>query len=293
MKNHKLQFGYFLTPSAENYPELVQQARLADRLGLDLIGIQDHPYQRRFFDTWTLLSALAAQTETIRFFPDVANLPLRPPAMLAKAAASLDVISGGRVELGLGTGVFWEGIGALGGPVREPGESVDALEEAIQVIRLMWSGERGVRYDGKHYQLKGAQPGPVPAHPIELYIGAIGPRMLDLTGRLGDGWIPSSSYVPPERLAVMNKRIDEGAERAGRDPDEVRRMYNLFGTITKGPQSGFLEGPVDYWVEELTRLATQERMDSFIFGPQEPSEEQIRLFGEEVAVGVRERVKEE
>lgn len=293
MKNHKLQFGYFLTPSAENYPELVQQARLADRLGLDLIGIQDHPYQRRFFDTWTLLSALAAQTETIRFFPDVANLPLRPPAMLAKAAASLDVISGGRVELGLGTGVFWEGIGALGGPVREPGESVDALEEAIQVIRRMWSGERGVRYDGKHYQLKGAQPGPVPAHPIELYIGAIGPRMLDLTGRLGDGWIPSSSYVPPERLAEMNKRIDDGAVGAGRDPAEVRRMYNLFGTITKGPQSGFLEGPVDYWVEELTRLATQERMDSFIFGPQEPSEEQIRLFGEEVAVGVRERVKEE
>ena len=88
--------------------------RAADEGGIDLVGIQDHPYQWRYVDTWTLIAWLAARTERIRFFPDVANLPLRPPAVLAKAAASLDVLSGGRVELGLGAGAFWEAIGADG-----------------------------------------------------------------------------------------------------------------------------------------------------------------------------------
>jgi alkanesulfonate monooxygenase SsuD/methylene tetrahydromethanopterin reductase-like flavin-dependent oxidoreductase (luciferase family) len=85
---------------------------------LDLIGIQDHPYQRRFLDTFALIGDLLARTERLRFFPDVANLPLRQPAMLAKAGASLDVMSGGRFELGLGAGAFWEAIAAMGGPAR-------------------------------------------------------------------------------------------------------------------------------------------------------------------------------
>src|SRR2546428_13673804 len=100
-----LQFGYFCTPDASNYPELLRLARLVDDLGLDLIGNQDHPYQRRFFDTRTLLTAIATQTEPVRVFPDVANLPLRPPAVLAKAAPTLDLISNGHFELGLGAGV--------------------------------------------------------------------------------------------------------------------------------------------------------------------------------------------
>src|SRR2546430_15580157 len=134
-----LQFGYFPTPDASNYPEVLRVARLVDDLGLDLIGIQDHPYQRRFFDTWTLLTAIATQTQRVRVFPDVANLPLRPPAVLAKAAATLDLISGGRVELGLGAGGFWDAIAAMDGPRRAPRDAVAALEEAIAVIRLMWS----------------------------------------------------------------------------------------------------------------------------------------------------------
>lgn len=137
MPNRPLQFGYFLTPTAAEYPNLVQQAQLCDRLGLDLIGIQDHPYQYRFLDTWTLISALAVQTERIRFFPDVANLPLRLPSVLAKSAASLDVMTGGRIELGLGAGSFWQAVRAMGGPLRQPGEAVDALREAVQVVRLV------------------------------------------------------------------------------------------------------------------------------------------------------------
>src|SRR2546429_7731894 len=136
-----IDFGYSMIREAGDYPSLAQTARLADELGFDLLGIQDHPYQWRFLDTWTLISVLAAQTSRIRLFPDVANLPLRPPAVLAKAAASVDLLSGGRFELGLGAGGFWDAIAAMGGPRRSPGEAVDALEEAIAVMRLMWSGE--------------------------------------------------------------------------------------------------------------------------------------------------------
>src|SRR3954451_23723095 len=107
--------------------------------------------------------------------------------MFAKAAASLDVISGGRFELGLGAGGLPEQIAAMGGPRRSPGESVDALEEAIEVIRLMWSGERTVSFAGRHYRLADAHPGPPPAHPIGLWLGAFKPRMLRLPRRHGGG----------------------------------------------------------------------------------------------------------
>src|SRR4051812_21684175 len=161
-------FGIFPTPSAEERDAVVEQVLAAKRAGLDLVGIQDPPYQRRFLDTWSLIAFLAARTERIRFFPDVANLPLRPPAVMAKAAASIDLLSGGRFELGLGAGAFWEGIGAMGGEVRGGPASVDALEEAIEVIRLMWSGERSVSFEGEHYSLDGLHPGPPPAHPIGI-----------------------------------------------------------------------------------------------------------------------------
>jgi alkanesulfonate monooxygenase SsuD/methylene tetrahydromethanopterin reductase-like flavin-dependent oxidoreductase (luciferase family) len=115
----ELEFGASVAPLADP-PDFVKRVVAADRAGLDLVGIQDHPYQRRFLDTWTLISTLVPVTEQVRFFPDVASLPLRPPALLAKAAASLDVLSGGRVEVGLGAGAFWEAIEAMGGPAGVP-----------------------------------------------------------------------------------------------------------------------------------------------------------------------------
>src|SRR5947208_1516150 len=97
-----LRFGIFPSPRADSFEESLHLARLADEAGFDLVGIQDHPYQRRFLDTWTLMAFVLAQTQRISVFPDVGNLPLRRPRMIAKAAASLDVLSGGRFELGLG-----------------------------------------------------------------------------------------------------------------------------------------------------------------------------------------------
>lgn len=284
----ELEFGVSVEPLADPPDRAARVAKAADRAGLELMGIQDHPYQRRFLDTWTLISTLVPVTERLRFFPDVANLPLRPPAMLAKAAASLDVLSGGRVEIGLGAGAFWDAIVAMDGPRRTPREAVRSVEEAIKVMRLVWSDERSLRYDGELYSLQGMRPGPKPAHDIGIWVGAYGPRMLDLIGRLADGWVPSLGYAPPERLAEMNARIDGGAEKVGRSPGEIRRALNVSGNI--GAEG---DGPTTKWIRQLSRLALEFGMDTFVYWPSTDHERQTELFAQEVVPAVREAVKTE
>jgi alkanesulfonate monooxygenase SsuD/methylene tetrahydromethanopterin reductase-like flavin-dependent oxidoreductase (luciferase family) len=288
----EVEFGTSVAPLADP-PDFATRVSVAsDSAGLDLVGIQDHPYQRRFLDTWTLISTLVPVTGRIRYFPDVACLPLRLPAMLAKAAASLDVLSGGRVEMGLGSGFFWEAIEAMGGPRRSPGEAVRSVEEAIQVMRLVWSEERSVRFDGEIYTLKGLKPGPHPAHEIGIWVGAGGPRMLDLIGRLADGWVPSMGWATPDRLPEMHRRIDEGAARAGRDPDEIRRVYNISGIIGEEGE-GLLDGSASRWIEELSRFVLELGMDTFIYWPAEDHVRQVELFASEVVPAVREAVAAE
>ena len=264
-----IQFGYFILPDATQPLRALEQAVRADAAGIDLIGIQDHPYQHRFHDTWTLLTAIAAGTKRVTVFPDVANLPLRPPAMLAKAAASLDLLSNGRLELGLGAGGFWEAIKAMGGPARTAGEAVSALEEAIEVIRLVWSGGRGVRFDGRFYQLAGLNAGPPPAHPIGIWLGAYRPRMLALTGRAADGWVPSLGYLKPEDMDEAGAHIDDAARAAGRDPSAIRRVLNVGADLT---------------AEDFATLALEHGFDTFIVGDAGDA------FIEEVVPRVRELV---
>ena len=283
-----LRFGVFPTPDAESLDEVLTLARVADEEGLEYVGIQDHPYQRRYLDTWMLMATVLARTERVSVFPDVANLPLRPPAVLAKSAASLDVMSGGRFELGLGAGSFWEAVEAMGGTRRSPGESVDALVEAIEVILLMWSDQRSVRYDGRHYRLAGVKPGPQPVHPIGIWLGVGGRRTLALVGRVADGWVPSSGWATPDKLPDMNARIDEAALAAGRDPAAIARIYNVWGRID-GP-GGFLKGGVAQWVDELSELSLEHAMDTFVFGPSEDPVPQLQRFAAEVAPAVREQV---
>src|SRR6476646_6841066 len=115
---HDLLFGTFITPVAQPAMHAVDLAIVADRAGLDLVTFQDHPYQPSFHDTWTLLSYVASRTERIHVAGNVLNLPLRQPAVLARSAASLDLLSGGRFELGIGAGGFWGAIHAMGGPRR-------------------------------------------------------------------------------------------------------------------------------------------------------------------------------
>jgi alkanesulfonate monooxygenase SsuD/methylene tetrahydromethanopterin reductase-like flavin-dependent oxidoreductase (luciferase family) len=286
-----LAFGVSLVPEAARHAELLRVARLADDLGLDAIGVQDHPYQPRFVETWTLLTAIAMRTQRIAVFPDVINVRLRQAAVLAKAAATLDLLSGGRVELGLGSGGFPEAVVALGGPALRTGQAIDALEEAMDVIRLMWSGRRGVRSDGRYHRLAGANTGPQPVHPVGLWLGAYQPRMLALTGRLADGWIPSAFRMPPDQLTVASRVVDEAALAAGRDPAAVRRLYNIGGRITTGASNGFLDGPPGQWVETLAGLALEQGVDTFVFwAGTEDVDGQLRRFALDVAPAVREVV---
>jgi alkanesulfonate monooxygenase SsuD/methylene tetrahydromethanopterin reductase-like flavin-dependent oxidoreductase (luciferase family) len=276
-----VRLGVFIVPDATQPGAAVEQIEAAERAGLDLVGVQDHPYQRRFFDTWTLLSYAAGRTQRIGLLPDVINLPLRLPSVLAKSVASLDVLSGGRVELGIGAGAFWEAVEAMGGPRRSPGESVEALEEAIAIIRGFWSGERSVNVDGRHYRVRGAKPGPPPAHPMRVFVGAYGPRMLRLTGRLGDGWLPSlgAHYMPAEDAPRMQATIDEAARRAGRDPAEIERAVNVME----------LDGEPASWAGQLARIATELRFATLLVGV--PAEDPVgfcRRLGEEVAPRLRE-----
>jgi alkanesulfonate monooxygenase SsuD/methylene tetrahydromethanopterin reductase-like flavin-dependent oxidoreductase (luciferase family) len=282
-----LEFGLSIVPTGADIELARSLARQADDLGLDLIGIQDHPYQWRFLDTWSLIADLLARTERVRVFPDVANLPLRGAAMIAKQAATLDALSGGRFELGLGAGAFWEAIGAMGGPIRSGGEALAALEEAIRVIRAFWSGERTISVDGEHYSVHGLHPGPPPAHRIEIWLGVGKPRALTLTGRLADGWIPSLFWAAPELVPGMQRRIDDAATAAGREPSEVRRAYNVRGVIVDGPRRGLLEGPPEHWIETLTEFARDLGFDTFIFWPDEEPSDQLERFAGEIVPHLR------
>lgn len=291
---HDLLFGAFVTPLAADARRVVEIARVADRAGLDLVTFQDHPYQPAFLDTSTLLAYVAAATERVRLSANVANLLLRPPAVLARAAATLDILSGGRFELGLGAGGFREAAAAMGARLLTPGQAVDALREAIGVIRAIWDvgTPGGIRIQGEHYTLAGAKRGPRPAHDVAIWIGAYGPRMLALTGELGDGWLPTFEYL--ERaggLAAGNARIDDAARAAGRDPAAVRRLLNLMGARFDSASSGLLDGPPEAWVDQIAALALDHGVSAFIVGGDDPVA--LERYAAEVAPAVREIVARE
>ena len=278
-------------PVAAAHRDIVEQVLAAERGGLDLVGIQDHPYQRRFLDTFLLIGDLLARTSRIRFFPDVANLPLRGPTMIAKSAVSLDVMSDGRFELGLGAGAFWDAVAGMGGPRRTGREAADALEEALPIIRGaldVGPERRVVNAPGPHYPVPGYPPGPPPAHRVEIWIGAYRPRGLRLIGRAADGWVPSMGRVSIESLRDASRRIDEAALAAGRDPGEIRRVYNIGGLIADGGAEGVLVGPARQWVETLTGWAHDPGIDAFIFWPTADELTQVERFAAEVAPAVRE-----
>jgi FAD/FMN-containing dehydrogenase len=287
---HPLRFGTFITPSSAEPEAPVAIAQLSEQLGFDLVTFQDHPYQPGFLDTWTLLSFVAARTTSIHLSGNVLNLPLRPPAVLARSAASLDLLSGGRFELGLGAGGFWDAIGAMGGRKLTPGQGVDALSEAIDVIRGIWdtSDRAPLRIKGDYYQLDGAKRGPAAPHEIPLWLGALKPRMLKLIGRKADGWLPSYFYLQPGDLARGNKTIDEAATEAGRDPREIRRLLNVggqFGTPREKP----FTGTAREWVDDITTLAIDEGISTFILASDDAAT--IQEFAQSVVPEVRERVE--
>ena len=271
---HELLFGTFITPTSRAPQQPVELAQASERAGLDLATFQDHPYQPAFLDTWTLMSYAAARTSRIHLSANVVNLPLRPPAVLARSVASLDLLSGGRVELALGAGGFWDAIEAMSGSRLTAGESVEALEEAIAVIRALWDTQTRevVRVEGRHHRAVGAKRGPAPAHDVPIWVGANRPRMLRLIGRVADGWLPSLGYLGGrDRLPALNEVIDESAQAAGREPSAVRRLLNI--------------GPGETNPGFLADLALADGVSAFILASDDPA--QIERYGREVAPQVR------
>jgi alkanesulfonate monooxygenase SsuD/methylene tetrahydromethanopterin reductase-like flavin-dependent oxidoreductase (luciferase family) len=289
---HDLLFGTFISPVAQRPQHAVELAVVADRAGLDLVTFQDHPYQPSFLDTWTLLTYVAARTTRVRLSHNVLNLPLRPPVMLARAAASLDLLSGGRFELGLGAGRVWDAIEAMGGPRRTGSESVEALEEAITIVREVWATDKPgpVFVDGKHSRAWGAPRGPAPAHGVGIWVGVGRPRMLRLVGRMADGWsVPISLFLPggAPALAEPNRVIDEAAAATGREPSDVRRIVTFPGRFSRS-SGGLLDGPPAQWAEELADMALRSGVGAFVLGSDDAAA--IERFAVEVVPATRELV---
>jgi alkanesulfonate monooxygenase SsuD/methylene tetrahydromethanopterin reductase-like flavin-dependent oxidoreductase (luciferase family) len=272
---HPLRFGSFVTPIAATPQHPVDMARLSEELGLDLVTFQDHPYQAVFQDTWTLIAWVAARTSTIHVSGNVLNLPLRQPAVLARALASLDRLSDGRVELGIGTGGYFDAMATMGAPLLTPAEAVSGLDEALDIIRGIWdtSTREPLHVEGRYHRVSGAARGPAPAHDIPIWVGAYKPRMQRIIGRKGDGWLPSLPWLKPGDIERGNRVIDESARKAGRDPGDITRLMNVT------PQ---------YDADDMAELAVDHGISVFIMGSDDPQE--IRKFAEVTAPRIRERV---
>ena len=287
---HPISFGVSLYPSVDELATTMRLASLADAAGLDYLAIQDHAYNPEFLDTWTLISYLAAETERITFVPDVLDLQLRPPTIQAKAAASLSVLSGGRIVLGVGGGASADGIAAMGGPRRTGREMIEFTEEALGIMRRALRGGV-VELRSDQHAVEGYEAGPIPAAPIPLWLGANGDRMLGVTGRSSDGWVsPLSVYVQPAAVPARQQVIDEAARSAGRSPTDVRRIYNVVGAIGQRAGGSGLNGDVETWADALADWAVDLGFDTFIFWPTTAPLSQLERFAREVVPAVRERV---
>lgn len=273
-----LRFGSFITPTNDPPHQAVDLAKRSEAAGLDVVTFQDHPYQPSFHDTWTLMTWVAAQTSRIHLSGNVLNVALRPPAVLARAAASLDLLSEGRVALGLGAGYFWDAVASMGGRKLTVGEGISALEEALDVIHGLWdtTNRSALTTGGKFYAVKGAQRGPASAHKIPLWLGAYKPRMQRLIGRKADGWLPGWPALQPGDYARGNSIIDAAAIAAGREPAHITRLLNIPAHVT---------------ADELVQFALDDGVSVFILlGADDPA--LINRFAKRIAPEVRERVAE-
>lgn len=249
-------FGVGVPTSAAPGDDPAGLAQAAEQLGFDFVSAADHPCgSSPSYETTAMLAWIAAHTSRIKVASRVLGVPFRRPAMVAKQAVSLDLLSGGRFILGLGAGYSDQEIAAVGGPALSPAEKIDSLAEAIGVIRGAWT-RSGYTQDGRHHSVRDLTMEPKPAHPIPLWLGTFGPRALAVTGALADGWIPSLGYKPMEEFPAMRHRIDAAAEAAGRRPDEIRSILNLSIRIGADdqPQPDAVTGSAKQAVSELRHL---------------------------------------
>ena len=219
----------------------VAEARQAEELGFDFISANDFlEGTQPTLESWTMLTWIAASTSRITVASRVLGVPYRHPAVVAKMAATLDRLSGGRLILGLGGGYRDDEFRAFGLSTPTPKEKVESLEEAIRIAHGLWT-ETGFTFEGRHFRIASANLEPKPARRIPIWVGTYGPRALAVTGRVADGWIPSIDMAPPDRVPEMRSRIAAAARRAGRDPEDITFAYNIEVRIG----TGGAESPAD------------------------------------------------
>lgn len=290
-------FGFGAHSVVDDGPELLRMTQQADRDGLDLFSLSDHPYIGNRLDAYAALGFVLGQTERLTGFANVTNLPMRPAPLLARTVTTLSALSGGRVVLGVGAGGLWDRISAMGVPRLSPGEAVEAFEEAITLIRLLSGGGAPVTFTGRHFQVHEIEPAPVPAPPV--WTGSNGPKSLAATGRVADGWIPghAADWLSP-RYRESRPIIDEAASAAGRDPREIRTIYNFPGRITDRPlattrdkDGRWIGGSAAQWIEELTSAVLAHDASGFIlFSPSggTPDPDTLRRWANDIVPAVRE-----
>jgi alkanesulfonate monooxygenase SsuD/methylene tetrahydromethanopterin reductase-like flavin-dependent oxidoreductase (luciferase family) len=238
-------------------------------------------------------------TSSITAAPIMTNLLSRPAPVLARTATGLATVSRGRFVLGMGAGGLEEEIVALGVPRLSPAERVRALEEAIMVVRALSGGGDPVTFDGEFYHVTGLMPAAAPTPPI--WVGALGPKNLAVTGRQADGWIPGHLADWRSTLVAESRPIvDEAAASAGRNPAEVATIYNVSGRITRDPlpktrddEGRWVGGGVAQWAEELTSAVLEHDAAAFIYvlPPGDIiSDTTLNLWAREVAPAVREAI---
>jgi probable F420-dependent oxidoreductase len=246
-------FGLDVPAEAGPGSDPVAEAVAAEAAGFDFVSASDHPCgSSPSYEVWTMLSWIAARTSRIRVATRVLGVPYRPPAIVAKMAETLDRLSGGRLILGLGGGASDDEFRAFGLGVPSPRDKVDGLAEAIQITRGLWS-QPAFSFHGRRYHTDAADLEPKPAHQIPIWLGTFGPRALELTGRLADGWIPSLGFAPPERIPAMRERIIAGARAAGRDPAQITFVYNVEVRVDERaePRPGVVTGAPAAVAEQL------------------------------------------
>lgn len=247
-----MKFGLHTRPHSIAMPDLMRLWRYGEASGFDWISVFDHFYGGSAagkplptFECLTTMAALAATTERVRVGCMVACMLYRPPSVFAKAAVTIDHISGGRSEFGLGAGWLEEEFRDFGYDFPPVGERLDCLEEAICVLRALFEQPEAT-FHGRHYCLRDAvcRPKPLQAR-LPLWIGGLGERRtLHLAARHADGW--NVHDVAPDVFRHKSRILDRWCEEEGRDPGMIRRSLNV----------GFLMAADEATAEERRRAAT-------------------------------------
>jgi probable F420-dependent oxidoreductase len=240
-------YGFSLPgAAAPSWDSVLGWAKKAEDLGFDSVWVSDHlfldlaryggsPEPRGTLECFTTLAGLASVTQRIRLGTLVVCNDLRPPSMVAKIATTIDLMSKGRLELGIGAGWYEAEFEAAGVPFERPGIRVDRLAEAVQILKGMTTSEE-FSFAGRHYQIEEAHNLPQPAGRLRIWIGGKGDRVVKTAARHADGYNAVWAWTPQTyagRLAVL----DRAARQAGRDPSQIARSVGLY-TLIAGSDRG-------------------------------------------------------